>query len=485
MFTSPQLKLRTDIPISEEEIIRDQIETDLVSEFKVNARNGVLYYRRKNTYIENLISERNTKNKKSSNKWICNHKCGSGFFKKIVDQKINYLLGKPVIINNADNCIKVFDINTIIKKASKEAAKKGVEWLHPYINADGEFKVINIDGLECIPIWDTELENELQQMIRYYQIAVVIDGEEKLRYKVELWDKEKVSYYMQDEEGNYYFDTSIDYNPYSHWNLNTVLGGNVIDSESYGWGKVPFVPIWNNDDKVNDLEAIKPDIDLYDVIKSDFGNNIDRFQEAILVTRNHAALSTEKFLELLKDYGIIELDDDGEVKWLQLEIPIEARKTFLEIIRDDIFEFGQAVDTRRVADGNTTNVVIKSRYADLDLKADDLEGETTTTIKETYWFANKYLEITGQKQDDLKKMEVVYNRNIIFNESETIDSVLKSKGITSDKTALSNHPWVDDVEEELLLTAEDEKKNLENMNNGEPFGQNNKPENIQNKEDEV
>lgn len=487
MFTSPQLKLRTDIPIETEEIIRDQIETDLVSEFKVNARNGVLYYRRKNTYIENLIAERNTKNEKSSNKWICNHKCGSGFFKKIVDQKINYLLGKSININNADNCIKIFDINTIIKKATKEAAKKGVEWLHPYINSIGEFKVINIDGCECIPVWDTELENELQQMIRYYQIAVIIDGEEKLRYKVELWDKEKVSYYMQDENGNYYFDTAIEYNPFAHWNLNTVLGGNVIDSESYGWGKVPFVPIWNNDDKVNDLEAIKPDIDLYDVIKSDFGNNIDRFQEALLVVKNHAAKSTEKFLELLKDYGFIEVEEDGDVKWLQLDIPTEARKTFLEIIRDDIFEFGQAVDTRRVADGNTTNVVIKSRYADLDLKADDLEGETTTTIKEVYWFVNKFLEITGQKKDDLTKIEVVYNRNIIFNTGEMVDNCLKSKGITSDKTMLTNHPYVDDVDEEMKLIAEDVEKNneLEN-NNDEGFGQNknNIPEPNKKKEEE-
>ena len=473
MFTSNQLKLRTDNPVTNELIIAEQIESDLVSEFKINAYKGYLYYRRKNTYIANIENIRNNE------LWETNHKCGSGFFKKIVDQKINYLLGKKVVVNNADGCNAVFDINDIIKKAAKEAAKKGVEWLHPFINRDGEFKIINIDGRECIPVWDTEYENELQQMIRYYQIAVIVDNKTILRYKVELWDKEKVSYYMQDEEGNYYFDSSIEYNPLYHWSINTTIAGKVVATEFNGWGKVPFVPLWNNDDKVNDLEAIKPDIDLYDVVKSDFGNNIDRFQDALLVVKNYSAESYEVFLDNLKKHGVIEIDEDGDIKWLTVEIPIEARKVFLEIIRDDIFEFGQAVDTRRVADRNTTNVVIKSRYADLDLKADDLEAETTTTIKDIYWFINKYLEITGQKQDDLKQIDIVYNRNIIFNESETIDSMLKSKGIISDNTVISRHPWVDDLEEELKNVAKDEKKNLENMNNEEPFGQNNKSENVQ------
>ena len=485
MFTSTQLKLRADNPITNEKVIEEQISTDLSSEFKLNAYDGCMYYKRKNTLINTLYLERKDRYDKSKNKNRCisNHKNASGFLKKLIDQKVNYLLGKPVVVNNADNCNEIFDINSIIKKAGKEASKKGVEWLHPYINKDGEFKVVNIDGQECIPIWDTEYENELQQMIRYYKIHVVVDGEEKTRYKVELWDKEKVEYYMQDEDGGYYFDTTLENNPVWHYSSSINLGEKTLTKEYFGWGKVPFVPVWNNDDKINDLEAIKPDIDMYDIVKSDFCNDLDRFAQSIMMIKNHSAESSEKFLQLLQDEGIIEVDEDGDVKWLTHDIPFEARDNILNRLKDDIYEFGQGVDIKSIGRDTTniTNVAIKVKYAELDLKADDFEAEVTFSIKDLYWFINRFLLINNKSTDDLSKIEVKYNRNIIFNEGELIDNFLKSNGRpVSFKTALGIHPRVDDVDEEMKQIKKEEKE-MPDDNTGNPF---NPGQQQQKKEDE-
>jgi len=464
MFTTEQFKLKSAENVTNEDIIQQEISNDLISEFKLNANDGQLYYIRKNTYIANIEKDR------KNNLWATNHKCGSGFFKKIVDQKINYLLGKKVIVNNAENCNKIFDINNIIKKAAKEASKKGVSWLHAYIDNNGDLQIKIIDALECIPIYDTEYEDELIQMIRYYNMHVIVNNEKKIRKKVELWDKEKVTFYMEDDEGNYYFDYQVEENPRYNYRVNTTLSDNIKSTEYFGWGKVPFVALWNNDDKINDLIAIKQDIDLYDVMKSDFGNNIDRFQDSILTVYGYSAESYEKFLNNFKRHGVAEIDEKGSLNWLTLDIPIEARKTFLEIIRDDIFEFGQAVDTRRAADSNTTNVVIKSRYADLDLKADDLEAEVTMAIKKVYWFINKFLEIKKMQQDNIDEIDIVYNRNIIFNTTQMIDDVLKSVDVTSKKTALANHPFVNDADEELKLIAKDKKEEEKNIDNADPNG---------------
>lgn len=470
MFTTNQWKLRTDKPVTDEEIISEQISSDLQSEFKLNAYQGYMYYKRKNTYINDLYVERQAKYERSKNKNRClaNHKNASGFLKKLIDQKVNYLLGNPVLIENADNCNNVIDINNVIKKAGKEASKKGVEWIYVYITKDGEFKLVNIDGRECIPIWDTEFENELQQLIRYYSIQIVEDNEKKTRYKVELYDKEKVTYYMQDANGNYYFDTSIENNPNYHYSFNISLNKNVVDKEFHGWGKVPFIPVWNNDDKVTDLESIKPDIDMYDLIKSDFCNDFDRFAQSIMMVKNHSAANTEKFLEVLKDEGIIEVDDDGDIKLVSLDIPFLAREKILDILKNDIYEFGQAVDVKSIGRDTTniTNVAIKSKYADLDLKADDFEACITEAIKEVYWFINKYLEIKSKPTDDLNTIEIKYNRNIIFNTSENIDNVLKSMGVISEKTNISEHPWVDNVEDEILqIKKEQAEKPVDNTGN--------------------
>jgi SPP1 family phage portal protein len=438
-------------PITSSEIIQEQINDDVSSVFKISAYEGVKYYRSKNTNIKS----RDTTNFLTD----FNHKVANGFLKKIIDQKVNYLLGKKLIINNADNINEILNINKIIKKAAKEASKKAVEWLHPYIDKDGEFKVITISGLECIPIWDTEYETELQQMIRYYKIFVLDNNEKIERYKVEVYDKEKITYYMQDVKGDFYLDTSIEANPVYYINFNTTLGGSIVETKVNGWGKVPFVPLWNNEDRINDLEPIKEHIDLYDIVKSDWANNLDQIQDALLVLINRTIGDTKdeynEFWNKLKQNKVIELDENGNASFLNLNLPTEAREKFLTLIRDDIFEFGQAVDTRRVADGNTTNVVIKSRYSDLDLKCDEFETMVENATIELCWFANKYLAMKNLPQDNLNDISITTNRNIIFNKGEMIDNFVKQGGKISNKTLLSTHPDVNDVEEEQLIIDEE------------------------------
>jgi len=51
----------------------------------------------------------------------------------------------------------------------------------------------------------------------------------------------------------------------------------------------------------------------------------------------------------------------------------------------------------------------------------------------------------------------VFNRDIIFNKSEVIEDCQKSKGFISDKTIISNHPWIEDIEEELKQIEKERK----------------------------
>ena len=56
-----------------------------------------------------------------------------------------------------------------------------------------------------------------------------------------------------------------------------------------------------------------------------------------------------------------------------VEVPYEARKVKLELDKENIYQFGMGFDASQVGDGNITNVVIKSRYALLDIKCGKLE----------------------------------------------------------------------------------------------------------------
>ena len=56
-----------------------------------------------------------------------------------------------------------------------------------------------------------------------------------------------------------------------------------------------------------------------------------------------------------------------------MNIPYEARKIKLEMDEANIYRFGMGFNSNQVGDGNITNIVIKNRYALLDLKCNKLE----------------------------------------------------------------------------------------------------------------
>jgi SPP1 family phage portal protein len=457
-------QLHANSAITDSEVIKDIIQQDSISEFKTNMFYGKEYYKSKNIVINQRTFEYALSNGKSIvDEWRSNNKIPHGFLKEIVDQKLNYSLSKPVNINNADNIKEVLDINEFISEIGFESSLKGVGWLFLNYNSKGKLGYKIIKSEEIIPIYDTQYEDDLLQVIRYYSIQVLEGNQLKSRYKVELWDKEKVTYYVQNSDGNFILDSLIGINPTFHWSITTYELNEPVSIEGNSWGIVPFIPLWNNPDHLTDLNPIKPHIDMFDKINSDFSNNLEDLQDSVMKLVNYGGMTDrlDEFLEYLKKYKVLPLDSQGDAEYMTLDIPVEAKKTMLQSLRDSIFEFGQAVDLNKVGDGNITNIVIKSRYSGLDLKANDFEKSITKFLKSVFEFVNIYLANSGKQQDDIKKIEITFNRSIIVNNNEIVDIAVKSKGIISDKTIISNHPWVNNADDELLQIDEERSKNLE------------------------
>ena len=74
------------------------------------------------------------------------------------------------------------------------------------------------------------------------------------------------------------------------------------------------------------------------------------------------------------------------------------------------------------------------------------------------WFVSEYLSIAENMQLDYKDYGFTFNKSLITNETETISNVVKSKGVISDETVIANHPWTDDVQEELDRVKKQEEE---------------------------
>ena len=78
-----------------------------------------------------------------------------------------------------------------------------------------------------------------------------------------------------------------------------------------------------------------------------------------------------------------------------------------------------------------------------------METELQAAFEEILWFVNTHLANTGKGSFESEDITVIFNRDILINESESIDNCAKSVGIISDETIVAMHPWVDDPAAEL------------------------------------
>ncbi len=120
-----------------------------------------------------------------------------------------------------------------------------------------------------------------------------------------------------------------------------------------------------------------------------------------------------------------------------------------------------AKDARLTSDANQMH--IQTIYQDIELDAQDMETEYQAAFEDLLWFVDQYLASSGQGDFEQEEVDITFNRNILVNETELIENCMKLVGFLPTKLILQKHPWVDDVEEALKLTEEEEQKKLEQM----------------------
>ena len=391
-----------------------------------------------------------------------NNRLAHGYMKTLVDDKVNYLLLKPYTLTCEDEKYieTVEDVlgNRFQKRLSQlgiEASNKGIAWLHVFINSEGKFKMLKIPSEQIIPIWTNNDHEELQAVIRYYEVEVYEGKEKKYITKIEYWTHENVVYYvMQDNviilDAEMYLDENNSYD--GHFKINGTPSS---------WGRIPFIYFKNNDYELPDLQFVKTLVDGYDLSRSDVANLLDEIKNIVYILKGYGGEDLSQFVrDLSYYYGIlIDADEDAGVDKIENNINIEAAKEHYNTLRKDIFDFGQGVDKNSDKIGNSpSGIALKFIYSGLDLKCNAMEGWFKWGFEELIRFINIYLETTKQNVAN-KEITIVFNRDIAINEDSAVNNVMTSQDLLSLETLLAQHPFVTNVEEELKrVQAERQEK---------------------------
>lgn len=430
------------IMITDSAIIKDLINEHDTSKMVEGQRyydnEADILYRKQYYYRDGVKIEDSTKP---------NHRIPHNWQKLLVDQKVSYLVGKPIVFQcktqkeyeDRLNLILGEEWDDTLTELAKNSSNKGAEWLHVYINPEGLFKFIIIPDEEIIPIYDTSLQENLEAILRYYLVKV--NGKDRIR--AEWWTRETVTYYIQADSGEFELDDTEPVNPAPHFYYNEV---------GYGWTKVPFIEFHNNQERNSDLKFYKELVDEYDLNVSDLAKNLADIQEIITILKGYEGTDLAEFKENLRYYKAIKVSGEqgSGVEKLELNIPIEAKKELLDRLEESIFLFGQGVNMKTDRFGNSpSGVALKFLYSLLDLKASVMERKFRKSVKRLLWFTTEYINIIDKKYYDNTAVQVTFRKTMITNDKENVEIAKESKGIISDETIIANHPWTEDVTEEL------------------------------------
>lgn len=468
----------------ESDIIKYILNDDILSPQKKAMEKGENYYNAQHDsllkeYNSAEISETETEDgyeKEIKRKFVnpnrSNHHNVNPFHKLLVDQKVSYIVGKEPTITvegaEEDKELKKYedlltgiadeDFNTVLQDLVRGASNKGYEALHIYYDSQKRLKYCVIPAKEIIPIYDSMFQMNLEQVIRYYYVKVMRNGQECLRRKVEWWTGENVTYYIEKESNVFVLDTSYKVNPKPHWWDISLINGMEKKRTPHFWGRVPFVILENNKNRISDLNGIKSLIDAYDMISSEGTNTLLDLVDLYWVIQGYGgetAGAIAKKLQINKAVNIS--DSSGSVEAKQVSLPINERIEYLRMLRHDIYHFGMGIDVEDERFGNApSGVALKFRYANLKHKCENMAPRLKKAIKEFFWFITEDYNRNNGTSYDYSAIKITLNYSQISNDTETINMIKQSEGIISQKTQLENHPLVTDVNEELkLLEAED------------------------------
>lgn len=412
---------------------------------------GERYYEVDNDIFNRKITRPTENGSNEELKYKANNKLAHALYKNLVDEKVGYLLTKPYTLksDNEEYINKVKDtlgkyFQDIFNELGYEASNKGISWLHLFINEEGKFDTMVIPTEQVIPIWKNRKHKELDRLIRFYDVVTYEGTKKKVVTKIEVWFKDKMEHYIKDGD-------KILLDSEEYLNIEGDKGHYLKDGEWAVWNKIPFVPFKNNRIEKPDIKFIKSLIDNYDLSRSDVANFIEEVKNLIFVLKGYGGEDLGEFMDKLNYYRAIVIDDaaEGGVDTLSPKLDVEAIKIHYEQLKRDINECGQGVNKDLDKFGSSpSGIALKFLYSGIDLKCNSLEVLFIRAFEELLYFVNIYLNESSQGSYQNIDVELIFNKNIKINETETIDNCMKSKGVISNKTIIANHPWVKDLKEE-------------------------------------
>ena len=409
--------------------IKKFIDEDMNSEKKRLATVGMRYYEGEHDILNYRMFYFNTDGNLVEDKTRANIKISHPFFTILSDQLSSFMLSfkenpiqaKQNVEGLQEHLDLYFDSKfwSEIGEVITGTYNKGFEYIYGYKVAKNRMVFECADSMGVVEVQAKYTSDKKDYKIYHYvDTDMSVKGKRKVT-RIQVWDENEVHFFVQDSKnGRIEKDDSVEFNPRPH----VVYAADEKTGMKSG-APLGFIPFWkmdNNKKQFSGLKAVKGLIDDYDLHACSLSNNLKDFDTPLYAVKGFEGDNLEQLQTNLKTMKMVGVGENGDVEVRTVEIPYQARKEKLTLDKEGIFMFGMGFDPTQVGDGNITNVVILSRYALLEMKADKLQPRLEGLLDQVLEVV--LAEINQENKTDYKRSDVEYKftRSLMTNESENI-----------------------------------------------------------------
>ena len=402
--------------------IKEFINNDKASEKKLLARVGERYYEGEHDIRDSKVYYYDANGILKEDKSKSNIKISHPFFTELIDQKIQYQFsGDSYVYSHIQELQEELDeyinhnedFKAELEEVATNASVMGYGYLYLFRDKEGKLSWQSADTMGVVEVRAKETQDNCDYVI-YWYVDRITNKNEKIK-KIQVWTDKEVYFYVEKNDEGIQLDESEPVNPRTH-SIYTIKGKEGNYGESFGF--IPFFRLDNNRKQISDLKPVKALIDDYDLMACGLSNNLQDLTEGYFVVKGFAGDSMDELIQNIKTKKAVGVDEDGDVDIRSVAIPYEARRTKMEIDEKNIYRFGMGFNSAQVGDGNVTNIVIKSRYALLDLKCNKFETNLRRLLNKVVKVVLDEINAINKTAYSLKDIYYEFEREVMTNATD-------------------------------------------------------------------
>lgn len=344
-------------------------------------------------------------------------------WKATIDRKVNYLLArKPVCTGHQDRLDALADF---IKESARELLLRGsLIWI---VQGDGE----SIDSQpfimkNTIAIYKDEAKEEPACFIRKY-----VD----LELSPETGEETEISYfevyYDQTKETFCYSKTDAD--------KSEVLKEKPTIIELAKTGTAPL------------FAYVERLLGAFDHILKHQDTTVDKNTKPLVEVRGYSGTSDEDLEYAVNELSVARTDGNGGVTIHTRSMDSTSVDLWTKRLMNEYYEATATVGKDNELVYAQSGKAMDRLFIDMENSAKELAHILEEALKQ-------YFAAIG-----IADLDIVWNTDRPVDDTAIISGIQASTGILSQRTLLEQHPWVDDVDEELKRLAEENGEGMEDL----------------------